>query len=225
MGREDCMVRFRNVLVLVRFARACALVALFCFVFCGAPHPAAAQTELQAEVGAAGLPAVDPLADEPNTYRVGYGDVLGVSLWREPEMSVPGAVVRADGKISVPLVKEIYVLGLTVPDLEAELTRRFRRYVNNPVVTVIVREINSRRIFLVGGVGRPGEMLLDAGMTALQAIAKAGGPAEYAKTKKITIVREVAGERVRIPFDYKAVLSGEMEDVKLRSGDMIVIPQ
>lgn len=219
------MVRFSHVLVLVRNAKSCSVLVLLGLTLAVLSGPVAAQTELQAEVGAGEFPAVDPLADEPNTYRVGYGDVLAVNLWREPEMSVRDAVVRADGKISVPLVKEIYVLGLTVPDLEAELTRRFRRYINNPVVTVIVRQINSRRIFLIGGIGRPGEMLLDAGMTVLQAIAKAGGPAEYAKTKKITIVREVAGERVRIPFDYKAVLSGEMEDVKLRSGDMIVIPQ
>lgn len=218
------MVRFRNVLVLDTIRRISVSITLTALVVCGG-QALSAQDQLQAEIGDPALPAVDALAEEPNTYRVGYGDVLAVNLWREPDVSVRDAVVRQDGKISVPLVKEVYVLGLTIPDLEAELTRRFRRYINNPVVTVIVRQINSRRIFLVGGIGRPGEMLLDAGMTALQAIAKAGGPQEYAKVKKIMIVRKVAGETLRIPYDYKAVLSGEMEDVKLRAGDMIVIPQ
>ena len=223
LGRR--MLRSRNVFVLGRIGRVSARFGAVAAVAAAMTLSASAQTELQAEVSPDALQAVDPLAEEPDVYRVGHGDVLGVSVWREPDVSVGDIVVRADGKISVPLVREIYVLGLTVPDLEAELTRRFRRYINNPVVTVLVRQVNSRRIYLVGGVNQSGEMILEPRMTALQAIAKAGGLREYAKTKKIMIVREVAGQKVRLPFDYKAVITGEMQDVTLRPGDLIVVPE
>lgn len=187
--------------------------------------PLAAQSELSAEAGATPeLEAPLTAASEPDVYRVGYSDVLGISLWREPEVSVPSVEVRADGKITVPLVKEVYVLGLTVPEVEAELTRKFRRYINNPVVTVIVRQVNSRKVFLLGGVPQQGQMQLEPGMSVLQAVAKAGGLTDYAKKKKIYIVREIGGQRQKIPYDYKAVIAGESEDLLLRPGDMIVIP-
>ena len=163
-------------------------------------------------------------ATEPDTYRVGYGDIIGVSVWREADVSVQSVEVRSDGKITVPLVKEVYVLGLTVPEVEAELTRKFRRFINNPVVTVIVRQVNSRKVYLLGGVAQAGEMQLEAGMSVLQCIAKAGGLTDYAKKKKIYVVREVGGQRQKIPYDYKAVIAGEAEDLQLRPGDMIVIP-
>ena len=184
---------------------------------------APAQSDLAAEAASPELPA-GLQATEPDTYRVGYGDIIGVSVWREADVSVQSVEVRSDGKITVPLVKEVYVLGLTVPEVEAELTRKFRRFINNPVVTVIVRQVNSRKVYLLGGVAQAGEMQLEAGMSVLQCIAKAGGLTDYAKKKKIYVVREVGGQRQKIPYDYKAVIAGEAEDLQLRPGDMIVIP-
>lgn len=213
-----------TVQALGRVAAKALLAALMFTSIAGFAVPAAAQEDLTAEAAPPELQAPALTGAEPEVYRVGHGDLLGVSLWREPEVSVQSVEVRPDGKITVPLVKEIYVLGLTVPEVEAELTRKFRRFINNPMVTVIVRQINSRKIFLIGGVMKVGEMPLDARMTVLQAIAKSGGLDQYAKPKKIYIVREVGGQRQKILYNYKAVLAGEADDLLLRPGDMIVVP-
>ncbi len=218
------MLRLKTVQALGRVAAKALLAALTFTSIAGFAVPSAAQEDLTAEAAPPEFQAPALTGAEPEVYRVGHGDILGVSLWKEPDVSVQSVEVRADGKITVPLVKEIYVLGLTVPEVEAELTRKFRRFINNPLVTVIVRQINSRKIFLIGGVGKAGEMPLDARMTVLQAIAKSGGLDQYAKPKKIYVVREVGGQRQKILYNYKAVLAGEADDLLLRPGDMIVVP-
>ena len=175
-----------------------------------------------------GVPSPDPAAaDLPAEYTIGPDDVLQVRVWREPDVSVDSLVVRADGKISVPLVGEVYATGLATRELEDILTAKFKRYINNPVVTVIAREIRSRRIYLIGGVGRPGSMPLVGGMTALDAIAEAGGLTDYAKAKKISILRDTPQGRMRIPFNYIDVLKGKDPggDIPLQAGDRIVVPQ
>lgn len=163
----------------------------------------------------------------PAEYTIGPDDVLQIRVWREPDVSVDSLVVRADGKISAPLLGEVYASGLSTSELEDVLTAKFKRYINNPVVTVIAREIRSRRIYLIGGVGRPGSMPLMGGMTALDAIAEAGGLTDYAKAKKISILRDTPQGRVRIPFNYADVLKGKEPggDIPLKAGDRIVVPQ
>lgn len=178
-----------------------------------------------------GVPGVDlgppPSAGAPSEYTIGPDDVLQIRVWREPDVSVDSLVVRADGKISAPLVGEVYATGLSTSELEDVLTAKFKRYINTPVVTVIAREINSQRIYLAGGVGRPGSMPLVPGMTALDAIAEAGGLTDYAKAKKIMILRETPQGRMVIPFNYVDVLKGKAldSDVELQAGDRILVPQ
>jgi polysaccharide export outer membrane protein len=177
--------------------------------------PVQAPTEIPADPGLQPLPA----------YQIGAGDVLRVSVWKEPEVSIDGVAVRSDGKISLPLIKEVYAVGLAPADLEAILTREFSRYINNPAVTVIVKEINSQKIYLVGGVVRPGALPLRTPMTVLQVLAEAGGLTDYAKRKKIYIIRK--GQEARIPFNYDSVLKGENseQNVSVRAGDTIVVPE
>jgi len=207
-----------------RFAVAFAVLAI------GGSTPAAAQSGLTPEP-AGGLPSgvapEAPDANLPDEYTIGPDDVLQVRVWREPDVSVDSMVVRGDGKISVPLVGEVYATGLTTSELENVLTTKFKRYINNPVVTVIAREIRSRRIYLIGGVGQPGSMPMVSGMTALDAIAEAGGLSDYAKAKKIFILRETPQGRVQIPFNYVDVLKGKDPggDIPLEAGDRIVVPQ
>jgi polysaccharide export outer membrane protein len=161
-----------------------------------------------------------------DVYRIGVADVLGVSVWGEPEHSIASVVVRPDGKISLPLLREIDVTGLTPLEVEDQLTEKFKEFINSPNVTVIVREVRSQLVYMTGGVNRPGSLLMRPGMTAWQALYEAGGVSEYGKKKKIYIVRELASGRTRIDFDYSAVMKGDLDaDVVLQSGDMIVVPE
>jgi polysaccharide export outer membrane protein len=160
-------------------------------------------------------------------FRIGAGDVLRVSVWREPEVSVDGVAVRSDGKISLPLIREIHALGLMPAELEAVLRREFSRYINGPDVTVIVKEINSQKVYLVGGVMRPGSILLRTPMTILQVLAEAGGLTDYAKRKRIYILRKDGDRESRIQFNYEAVLKGDSpeQNIPVLPGDTIVVPE
>ena len=160
-------------------------------------------------------------------YHIGAGDVLRISVWREPEVSVDGVAVRSDGKISLPLIKEVVAIGLAPAELESILTREFAHFINNPAVTVIVKEINSQKVYLVGGVVRPGSLALRTPMTVLQVLSEAGGLTDYAKRKKIYILRKEGGHESRLQFNYEAVLKGESpeQNIPVRAGDTIVVPE
>jgi polysaccharide biosynthesis/export protein len=166
-------------------------------------------------------------AETEPEFVIGVGDVIGIDVWQEPNVSAASVTVRSDGKISIPLAREVSVAGLKPMQLEDLLAERLREYINNPVVTVIVREVRSQRVYLVGGVARPGMVQLEPGLTAVKAIGVAGGLTDYAKRKKIFVLRQVGEEVVQLPLDYPAVLSGKnpSADVVLRSGDTIVVPE
>ncbi|MCB1018424.1 MAG: polysaccharide biosynthesis/export family protein [Bryobacterales bacterium] len=205
--------------------RALALFGAFAVWF-GLALPA---QELTETLGA-DVPGLDEVLargeTESEEYVIGIGDILSVNVWKEPDVSIEQVGVRSDGKISVPLVKEVFASGLTPMQLEDVLTQKLRQYINNPVVTVIVLEVRSQRVFIVGNVGASGMLPLEPGLTAMRAIALAGGPTEFARRKKIYVLREVGGKPQKIPFDYAGVLSGETPeaDIELKPGDTIFVP-
>jgi len=166
-------------------------------------------------------------APNPSDYRIGEGDVLQVDVWKEPEASVSSALVRSDGKISLPIVKEVEATGLTPAELEKVLTTRFRKYINGAEVTVVVKEIHSKVVYLVGAVKKEGSIQLRYPMTVLQVLAEAGGITEYAKRKKMYVLRPEGGKQVRLPFNYSAVVKGEHmeQNLLVQPGDTIVVPQ
>lgn len=165
-------------------------------------------------------------AVKPAEYRIGAGDVLQVSVWRELEASIQSVVVRPDGKITVPLIKEINVLGLTPVELQKILAGKLEQFIHAADVTVIVREIRSKKAYLVGAVNRVGPVPLLSTMTVLQVLAEAGGLSEYAKRKKIYVLRQENGKQVKHPFDYDAVIRGEHmdENIPVLPDDTIVVP-
>jgi len=169
--------------------------------------------------------AAPPVAAADSTYVIGPDDVLDVSVWKEPDVSrtVP---VRPDGKISLPLVNDVQAAGKTPSELAEMLTTLFKKFLNNPQVTVVVTQINSRRVYVVGEVARAGAFPLLPNMTVLQALASAGGFTPFANTKKIHIVRTVNGHETQFPFDYHQVLKGTKseENIQLLPGDEIVVP-
>jgi len=163
--------------------------------------------------------AVDP------TYVIGPQDVLDISVWKEPEVSrvLP---VRPDGKISLPLLRDVQAAGLTPSQLEARITEGLTGFITAPDVTVIVTAINSRRIYIVGEMTRPGAYPLLPGMTVLQALSNAGGFTQFANTKNIYVLREENGKQMKYPFNFKDVVKGKKseQNINLKSGDTIVIP-
>lgn len=162
----------------------------------------------------------------PEGYRIGAGDILQIVVWKEPDASVPEVVVRADGKITVPLVKEIEVAGLTPVELEKKLTEKLTQLIHGADVTVIPKQIHSQKVYILGAVKTEGPIVLTAPMTVLQALVEAGGLTDYAKRKKIYILRSQNGKQQRLPFDYDAVLKGErMEmNIQVMPDDTIVVP-
>lgn len=172
-------------------------------------------------------PKAETSAEMPENYRIGAGDILHVSVWKEPDASADGVVVRADGKISLPLIKEVTVAGLTPTEAEKALAAKFSKYILSAEVTVIVKSVTSRKVYLVGGVRTVGALPLGARMTVLQAITQAGGVTDYAKRKKIYVLRNVEGKQVKLLFNYEAVIKGEQieQNILLEPDDTIVVPQ
>ena len=172
------------------------------------------------EIGAAVIPATtDP------SYVIGPEDVLDVNVWKEPDMTrvVP---VRPDGKITLPLINDVQAAGSTPQQLASAVTERLHKFLTEPQVTVIVTQINSQRIFVVGEVLRAGAFPLVPGTTVLQALANAGGFTTFANVKKIHVMRMVDGKHTELPFNYREVLKGNNpeQNIKLEPGDTVVVP-
>lgn len=163
----------------------------------------------------------------PEDYRIGAGDVLQISVWKEPDASVESIVVRADGKLSLPLIKEVEIAGLSPAEAEKLLIKRFSEFIRGADVTVLVREVHSRKVYLVGGVRTVAPVALSSRLTVLQAITQAGGLTDYAKKKDIYILRNQDGKQVRLPFNYEAVIKGRQmeQNIVLEPDDTIVVPQ
>jgi polysaccharide export outer membrane protein len=161
----------------------------------------------------------------PGEYRVGPPDVLSIGVWKQPDLSVPAVQVRPDGKISLPLVGDIKVEGLTAREIKEAITERVKEYVTDPEVTVIVVQVNNPVIFIIGEVNRPGPISIRQNTTVLQAIAMAGGFSTFADKDDIHILRREGGKEYRFRFNYKKVVKGkDMEqNIYVRPGDVIVV--
>jgi len=160
-------------------------------------------------------------------YVIGAGDVLQIDVWKEPEASVASIAVRSDGVITVPLLRELPVAGMTTGELEKLLTEKYSKLIRDANVSVIVKEIHSEKIYLIGAVRKEGSIVMKSPLNVLQAIAESGGLTDYAKRSKIYILRGDRGHQERIPFDYEAVLKGQKieQNIVLRPGDTVVVPQ
>jgi polysaccharide export outer membrane protein len=158
---------------------------------------------------------------------IGPLDVVEIRVWNNPSLS--GAVaVEADGTISLPLIGEIKADGLTVRQLKETLTERFKDLMNNPDVNVQMGRVNSKRIFIYGGVLRGGEFPLLRDTTVMDALSNVGGFKDFANTKKITVQRVLpSGEVKKFNFNYKDVSRGKNMDqnILLRNGDRIFVPE
>ncbi len=173
--------------------------------------------------------AATPDAPAPITdaqYLVGREDILSIQVWREPELTRLVAV-RADGKISLPLVGEVEAAGKTPLVLQGELTQLLDQYMKAPQVSVTVQDARSQRFSIIGEVMRPGSYPLVKPMTVLDALSLAGGFREFAKMEKMFVLRTAPdGTRQKIPVAYKKIISvkGTGQNIELEVRDTLVVP-
>ena len=172
-----------------------------------------------------GAPKAEGVAKLPADYVIGTEDFLSIVFWRDKELSAD-VVVRPDGKISVPLLNDITAVGLTPEQLANELMKAASKYIEDPTATVIVKEIRSRKVFIIGQVSRPGPYPLTGDMTVLQLIAIAGDVLEFADAKDITITRMEKGREQRFKFNYRDVLKGKKleQNILLKPNDTVIVP-
>ncbi len=165
------------------------------------------------------------VAVDGDQYVIGPEDVLYIHVWKEEALTrtIP---VRTDGKISLPLIQEVKAAGLTPLQLKEVLMRKFKEFIENPMVSVTLVEINSYKVYVIGQVRNPGVHRLRSETTVTQIIVVAGGFTEWANPKKILVIRKENGREKRIKVNYKRVMSGKDldSDIILKAGDTVVVP-
>ncbi|MGH9348921.1 MAG: polysaccharide biosynthesis/export family protein [Vicinamibacterales bacterium] len=210
---------------MVNFRSIRSLLALAVLVATSAPAAAQASRPAPTARTPATSSASTAAAAVPADYIIGAEDVLGVLFWREQEMSGDVAV-RPDGMITLPLVGDIKAAGLRPETLRAAIETAASKYLTDPNVTIVVRQLNSQKVFITGQVATPGAFPLTGPRTVMQLIALAGGLNEYADSSKITIMREEGGKTRSFKFNYKDVSKGKKleQNIQLKPGDTVVVP-
>jgi len=161
-----------------------------------------------------------------NEYHVGVGDILRITTWKEPDLSMELVLVRTDGKISFPLVNDVEAAGLSPVALKRAIEAGLKEYVSNPVVTVHVTNPGSQRFYILGEVRNTGEYPLVKHLTVLQAFAVAGGFTEWASKKEIILLRTENGKEKIYRINYKDITKGKdlNQNIKLQADDTIIVP-
>ena len=170
--------------------------------------------------------AGDASKSGPKSYRIGSGDILDITTWKEPDFSKEEVLVRIDGKISFPLLDDVQAGERTPLELKKDIQKKLKGFISNPVVTVTVRSPASKRIYILGEVVNTGEYPLVKNLTVLQAFALAGGFTEWASKKEIILFRKENGKDKTIRINYKNILKGKdfSQNVQLQADDTIIVP-
>ena len=174
----------------------------------------------EAQAGAA--QAVPP---DQEKYLLGPEDAIEISVWKEPELTKQ-LVVRPDGKITYPLIGEIQASGMTVKDLQKEVSKRLEKYVTDANVTVILLKAQYYKIFVTGKVNKPGDFIVGRPTTVMQAISMAGGLSPFASPGSIVVLRRVGDKEEAYSFNYNKVARGQSleQNRTLLPGDVVVVP-
>lgn len=199
----------------------------------GAPSGRGTQAPPAAPAGRSGQPAVNDAAPinvaagagAPPGYVIGPDDVLQIVFWREPDISGE-VVVRPDGIVSLPLINDVAAAGLTPEQLRTKILAASTKFLTDPNVSVVVKQINSRKVYVTGMVNKIGAFTLTAPTTVLQLLSMAGGLQDYADKENISIVRMEKGKQVSYRFNYKDVVKRRnlQQNIELQPGDVIVVP-
>ena len=181
-------------------------------------------------------PAISPLTEaqavaaqvippEQEKYLLGPEDTIEISVWKEPELTKQ-LVVRPDGKITYPLIGEVKVAGLTVKELQKEVSKGLEKYVTDANVTVILLKAQHYKIYVTGKVNKPADFIVGQPTTVMQAISMAGGLTPFASPGSIVILRRVGNKDEAYSFNYNHVARGQSleQNRTLLPGDVVVVP-
>jgi polysaccharide biosynthesis/export protein len=164
-----------------------------------------------------------------NTQEVSYtvkpGDMLRVSVWKEPDLSGP-VLVTPDGAFSFPLVGQVDARGKSVTEIQLIVVERLKKFISDPVVTIGVQEIRGNKVYVIGQVNKPGEFVVNPRVDIMQALSMAGGTTPFAGLGNIIVLRRTGNTQKTIPFDYSNIAKGKNLDqnIELQSGDVVVVP-
>jgi polysaccharide biosynthesis/export protein len=228
MCANDMVMRTKQLVVLVAVAVALGnseRVVAQSKAPAGSTAPTSGATAVAPAPSTSGVGATTASPPPPD-YVIGVDDVLSIVFWRENDLSTE-VVVRPDGRISIPVINEVVALGLTPEQLRQTLLSAADKYVEDPHVSVVVKEIKSRRVFIMGQIGKGGPYPLVAPMTVMQLIALAGGLQEFAKEKDIVILRQDAdGGQSTVRFNYRDVVNRKnlRQNIELKPGDTVIVP-
>jgi polysaccharide export outer membrane protein len=206
-------------------ARGVRLTLTAALMWLGAAGAGDALAQTKESVPAAASSKAVQAADLPADYVIGAEDQLGIVFWRDADMSAD-VTVRPDGIITLPLIGDLRVIGLAPEALRQQVQTEAAKYVNDANVTVIVKQVNSRKVFITGQVTRPGEYPLTASRNVMQLIALAGGLTEYADAKNIKIMRGGQGQTTVFNFNYREVERAKnlAQNIVLKPGDTLIVP-
>jgi len=202
-----------------------------------APAASPAAPPVTAPASAPSEPVIQPDAPKPSvsttpapalalagSYVLGPTDVITVTVLKETTLS-SSLLVRPDGMITMPLLGDVKAAGLTPLQLADDIAARLKKYIQDPNVSVILTQMNSKKVFLIGEITKVGPVELTPGMTLLEAIANGGGLTPYGNAKRMYILRTEDGKHTKIPVHYKAALKGYSDqNITLKPGDTIVVP-
>ena len=173
-------------------------------------------------------PPPPPPAPPPD-YVIGPGDALTIKIWKQDEAS-GDVVVRPDGKITLPVGNDIVASGLKPDELKAKVAEEMKKFFEDPVVTIVVKQINSRNVFITGAVNKPGPYILMGPMTVLQLITVAGGLLEFADKKNVMLVsgslKDAKGQPLSYKINYDDMSKGKnmsKNNIELRPGDTVIV--
>jgi len=188
-------------------------------------HAQTSQPQEPPSRGPAAAAVATPAITLPADYVVGAEDVLSIKFWREAEMSAD-VIVRPDGRISLPLLNDIDVAGLTPEQIRVRVIEAAQKFIEEPNATVVVKAINSRKVYITGNVERPGTFPLLRPTTILQLIAQAGGLREFAKSGDIVVVRNDGGQQLSYSFNYDDLKNRKnlSQNILLKPGDTVIVP-
>ena len=162
----------------------------------------------------------------PNDYKIGAGDILEITIWKEPDLSRAEVLVRTDGKISFPLLNDVQASDLTPLEMKRNMEVGLKEFISNPFVTITVTSPASQQIYVLGEVLNTGEYPLTKNLTVLQAFALAGGFTEWASKKEIVLMRKEGGKEKIYRINYKNIIKGKdlSQNLKLKADDTIIVP-
>jgi polysaccharide biosynthesis/export protein len=186
-------------------------------------RPTAPQTPAPRQTGPSMASTGSPV---PSDYVIGPDDVLNIVFWRDADMTQQ-VTVRPDGNITLPLIGDIKAAGLPPAELKDIITKAAAKFIEDPNVTVVVSQINSRNVFVTGGVARPGPYPISGQMTVVQILAVAGGLTEFADAKNVRIMRVENGQTRQYKFNYNEFMDGKNLDqnILLKPGDTVMVKQ